>query len=169
MRAAQARQPQNLDVTKPRFQVGAATSSDVVLRAPGLSAWWQCSALYGTGARVSVFVALFIWGYNKTMLTVIETPTFQRTASAFWDEEEIAAFVDFIAANPTAGDEIRGTKSLHKVRWSRKGMGKRGGARVIFFTRTERGEVVLVVAYAKGDTDNLPTAFLNRIKELYDA
>ena len=36
-------------------------------------------------------------------------------------------------------------------------------------TRTERGEVVLVVAYAKGDTDNLPTAFLNRIKELYDA
>ena len=23
------------------------------------------------------------------MLTVIETPTFQRTASAFWDEDEI--------------------------------------------------------------------------------
>jgi hypothetical protein len=103
------------------------------------------------------------------MLTVIETPTFQRTASAFWDEDEIDEFVTFIAANPTAGDEIRGTKSLHKVRWSRKGMGKRGGARVIYFTRTQRGEVVLVVAYAKGDADNLPTAFLNRIKELYDA
>ena len=57
------------------------------------------------------------------MLTVIETPTFQRTASAFWDEDEIDEFVTFIAANPTAGDEIRGTKSLHKVRWSRKGMG----------------------------------------------
>ncbi len=103
------------------------------------------------------------------MLTVIETPTFQRTAGAFWDEEEIADFITFIAENPHAGDEIRGTRSLHKVRWGRKGMGKRGGARVIFFTRTQRGEVVLVVAYAKGDADNLPTAFLNRLRELYDA
>ena len=31
------------------------------------------------------------------------------------------------------------------------------------------GDVVLVVAYTKGDADNLPTAFLNRLKELYDA
>ena len=100
------------------------------------------------------------------MLTVIETPTFQRTASAFWDEAAIAAFVDIIAANPTAGDEIRGTKSLHKVRWSRKGMGKRGGARVIYFTRTQRGEVVLVVADAKGDADNLPTRLLKRGRAL---
>ena len=48
-------------------------------------------------------------------------------------------------------------------------MGKRGGARVIYFTCTQRGEVVLVVAYTKGNADNLPTAFLNRLKELYDA
>ncbi|MDD2536823.1 MAG: hypothetical protein PHW78_09830 [Macromonas bipunctata] len=29
--------------------------------------------------------------------------------------------------------------------------------------------VILITAYAKGDADNLPTAFLNRLKELYDA
>lgn len=102
------------------------------------------------------------------MLTVIETPTFLRTASAFWSEDEISEFVSFIAKNPDAGDEITGTKSLRKVRWARKGMGKRGGARVIFFVRTRRGEIVLVTAYAKGNTENLPTAFLNRLKELYD-
>ena len=143
----------------------------VVVPGQALSVWLVGLYVVRTGLAPGfwgVLVNLF-GGYNKNMLTVIETPTFQRTASAFWDEDEIAAFVDFIAANPTAGDEIRGTKSLHKVRWSRKGMGKRGGARVIYFTRTQRGEVVLVVAYAKGDANNLPTAFLNRIKELYDA
>lgn len=62
---------------------------------------------------------------------------------------------DFICRQPRRATR---TKSL-QVRWSRKGMGKRGGARVIYFTRTQRGEVVLVVAYAKGDADNLPTAF----------
>jgi len=78
------------------------------------------------------------------MLTVIETPTFRRTAAAFWS------------------DDVR------KVRWSRAGMGKRGAARVVYFVRNEAGEVVLVVAYAKGSVDNLPAAFLNRLKELYD-
>lgn len=102
------------------------------------------------------------------MLTVIETPTFLRTASAFWSDEEIADFVAFIAAHPAAGDVIPGTSALRKVRWARAGMGKRGGARTIYFVRTAQGEVVLVTAYAKGDTDNLPAAFLNRLKELYD-
>ena len=97
------------------------------------------------------------------MLTVIETPTFQRTASAFWDEEEIAEFVAFIAANPTAGDEIRGTKSLRKVRWSRKGMGKRGGARVIYFHLVGDEVVLLVMVYAKAERTNVkPKDILTR-------
>ena len=60
------------------------------------------------------------------------------------------------------------TKALRKVRWARAGMGKSGGARVVYFVRSAAGEVVLIVAYAKGDADNLPTEFLNRLKELYD-
>lgn len=47
-------------------------------------------------------------------------------------------------------------------------MGKRGGARVVYFVRNAAGEVLLLVAYAKGNADNLPTEFLNRLKELYD-
>jgi hypothetical protein len=79
----------------------------------------------------------------------------------------IAEFVDFISGKPLEGDVIPGTKSLRKVRWSRPGMGKRGGARVVYFVRSAAGEVVLVVAYAKGSADNLPAEFLNRLKELY--
>lgn len=105
---------------------------------------------------------------QNEMLTVNETPTFLRTAKTFWSDDDIAGFVSFIAKNPLAGDVVRGTKALRKVRWARDGMGKSGGARVIYFVRTDAGEVVLVVAYAKGDADNLPTKFLNRLKELYD-
>jgi len=67
------------------------------------------------------------------MLTVIETPTFQRLAAEFWSEEERLEFVSWIAENSEAGDVIKGTGGLRKVRWSRPGMGKRGGARVIYF------------------------------------
>jgi hypothetical protein len=41
------------------------------------------------------------------------------------------------------------------VRWSRAGSGKSGGVRVIYFTRTAQGEVVLLTLYAKSKTDNL--------------
>jgi hypothetical protein len=103
------------------------------------------------------------------MLTVIETPNFIRTAASIWNADEVQEFISYIADNSDLGDVIQGTKSLRKIRWSRSGMGKRGGARVIYFVRTKLGEIVLITAFSKGETDNLPTAFLNRLKELYDA
>jgi hypothetical protein len=102
------------------------------------------------------------------MYTVVETPTFIRTAAAIWNADEIDEFIRFIALNSDSGDVIKGTKSLRKIRWSRNGMGKRGGARVIYFVRAHLGEIKLITAFAKGDTDNLPTAFINKLKELYD-
>ena len=102
------------------------------------------------------------------MLTVNETPIYRRSIASFWSEAEAAEFADFISANPEAGDVISGGRSLRKVRWSRPGTGKRGGVRVIYFVRNTRGEVVLLIAYAKAKFDNLPTEFLNRLKEQYD-
>jgi hypothetical protein len=65
------------------------------------------------------------------MLTVIETPIFQRMVDGVWSASEREAFIAFISDNPQAGDVIPGAESLRKVRWKRDGMGKSGGARVI--------------------------------------
>ena len=53
-----------------------------------------------------------------------------------------------------------------KVRWKRKGSGKSSGVRVIYFTRTLQGELVLLTLYAKAKTDNLTGSIL---KEIYRA
>jgi hypothetical protein len=47
-------------------------------------------------------------------------------------------------------------------------MGKRGGARVIYFNRLASGEVVFVATYAKAKFDNMPVAILKMWKEAYD-
>lgn len=52
------------------------------------------------------------------MRTVIETPTFQKQAEKLWSEDERLAFIDWIAANPLAGDVIPGADGARKVRWS---------------------------------------------------
>ena len=50
------------------------------------------------------------------------------------------------------------------MRWRRAGMGKRGGARVIYFTRTARGEVVLILVYAKAKFDNIGADVLKALR-----
>lgn len=99
------------------------------------------------------------------MRTVIETEIFQRYAAPIWNDDEREEFIAWIAANPMAGDVIPGAGGLRKVRWSRAGMGKRGGARVIYYNMQSEETIWLLIAYTKAKFDNLPTAFLVQLKE----
>ena len=102
------------------------------------------------------------------MHTVIESPEFIAWSAKVWSDEERIAFINWISENALAGDVIPGAGGLRKVRWSRQGMGKRGGARVIYFNRLASGEVVLLLVYAKAKFDNLRPEFLTTLKERFD-
>lgn len=99
------------------------------------------------------------------MLTVVETLHFQTLWDAYWTEEERGDFAAYIAANPTAGDVVRGSGGVRKVRWTRAGSGKSGGVRVIYYTRTKAGEVVLMFIYAKSKLDTLSGATLKGLRD----
>ena len=93
---------------------------------------------------------------------MIETPTFQKQADAIWTAREREAFIDFIAENPDVGDVIPGADGARKVRWHRKGAGKRGGARVIYFHLVEDELVLLVMVYAKAELTNVKPKDIKR-------
>jgi hypothetical protein len=95
--------------------------------------------------------------------TVAETPIFQRYAAELWSNTERELFINFIAANPEAGDLIRGSGGCRKVRWATAGQGKSGGARVIYFN-AEDSTIWLLIAYKKAKFDTLPTSFLVDLK-----
>ena len=78
-----------------------------------------------------------------------------KHAATLWDEKERQELVDFIAVNPLAGAEIIGTGGMRKIRWTRAGMGKRGGARVIYFYYNETAPVYLLTVYAKSKKEDL--------------
>lgn len=90
------------------------------------------------------------------MLTVIETPEFQRQAERVWTPRQHEDFVVWIAANPLAGDVIPGAHGARKVRWAASGHGKRGGSRVIYFNQLDAGSVVLLAVYTKAEQSLLP-------------
>lgn len=96
------------------------------------------------------------------MFTVIETPTFQKQAAAIWSQDEVHAFIDWIADNAEVGDVIPGADGARKVRWTVRGKGKRGGTRVIYFNLAEDEIVLLVAVYAKADQANIASKDIKR-------
>lgn len=99
------------------------------------------------------------------MYTFIETPTFVAEADKLWTEDERLEFFAWLAGNPDAGAVIPGSGGCRKVRWSRPGSGKRGGVRVIYFTRLAAGEIWLLLVYAKSARDNIPGHLLKAVRE----
>lgn len=99
------------------------------------------------------------------MYTIIETEIFKRYAQSIWNDGERQEFITWLAANPLAGDVIPSSGGLRKVRWSRSGTDKRGGTRIIYYNTLPEGYIWLLIAYTKAKFDNLPTTFLNQLKE----
>jgi hypothetical protein len=99
------------------------------------------------------------------MFTVIETPTFTKLWPDYWDEDERGEFVTWLVANSEAGDVIPRSGGCRKVRWSRPGMGKRGGVRVIHYNQLADGVIYLLLIYGKGAVDNVDGKVLKEIRD----
>jgi len=92
---------------------------------------------------------------SDRLTTVAETAFFVRQAQAVWADAEREEFVNYIAANPKAGDLIPETGGVRKVRWNRKGSGKRGGVRVVYFYADPGRPLYLLMVYAKARKEDL--------------
>ncbi len=57
---------------------------------------------------------------------------------------------------------ISGAEGARKVRWQRKGTGKRGGARVIYCHLVGDEVVLLVMVYAKAERSNVKPKDIKR-------
>jgi len=75
-----------------------------------------------------------------------------------------AAIVDFVALNPDAGDEIKGTGGACKIRFAGMGKGKSGGSRVVSFYSGADIPVFLLNVFAKNEKTDLTKAERNEFK-----
>lgn len=78
-------------------------------------------------------------------------------------EDEVDELVTFLAEHPIAGVEMVGTGGCRKLRFARRGTGKRGGYRTVTFYTGEHLPVFLITVFAKGERSNLSQAERNRL------
>lgn len=102
-------------------------------------------------------------------MTVVETVRFLKDASGLMPESERVQLVEFVGANPKAGDLVPETGGVRKLRWALPGGGKRGGARVIYFFHNESLPVFLLAMYGKNEKANLSKAERNAMAKVVPA
>ena len=102
------------------------------------------------------------------MLTFVETKLFTKRLREYLADDEYRALQEALIANPQAGDIIRGSGGVRKLRWNVAGRGKRGGIRVIYYLRPKYGEIWMLTVYAKNVVDSIPPSLLRKIREEID-
>ena len=104
-----------------------------------------------------------------TVLTFVETKLFTGLVQQYLSDDEYVALQQSLIANPEAGDVIRGSGGVRKLRWRVAGRGKRGGIRIIYYLRLQQGQIWMLTLYAKNVDENIAGHILKKIKEEIDA
>jgi hypothetical protein len=104
------------------------------------------------------------------MLEFLETSVFTRQIAELLEDREYAALQGALVVDPTAGDLIPGSGGLRKIRWneSRRGKGKRGGVRIIYYWYSHDEAIYMLLAYSKGQSDDLTPAQKRVLKQLVE-
>jgi hypothetical protein len=83
-------------------------------------------------------------------------------------DDEYRLLQNHLIEYPDAGDVIRGSGGVRKVRWASGGKGKSGGVRVIYYWAKADEQTFFLTLYGKGEKENLSAADLKRVVKLLE-
>lgn len=103
-------------------------------------------------------------------LVFVELPAFDRVRADYLDDDGFAALQSVLLAKPDAGAVIAGTGGLRKLRHGdpRRGKGKRGGLRVIYYWWMGGNQILLFTVYDKDEADDLSPKERKALKAFLD-
>jgi len=101
----------------------------------------------------------------------VELPAFTRHRAEYLDDDALWVLEKLLMKNPDAGDQIPGTGGLRKLRFAdaRRGKGKRGGLRVIYYWWTAGFQFWLFTLYDKDEMADLTPQQRKTLKDIVKA
>jgi len=100
--------------------------------------------------------------YNPKM-EFIEATAFTKYVYDYLSEDEYAGLQSFLLQYPEAGNIVRGSGGVRKIRWGMFGKGKSGGVRVIYYFKRQDDEIWMLTIYSKNETESIPAHILRQI------
>jgi mRNA-degrading endonuclease RelE of RelBE toxin-antitoxin system len=88
-------------------------------------------------------------------MVFVEFRGFSKRREDYMNDEAFRALQNTLFETPKAGDVIKGTGGIRKLRFAAKGKGKRGGVRVIYYHLETKAIILLLLIYGKNYQDDL--------------
>ncbi len=90
-------------------------------------------------------------------LVFFETPLFTRLLQNYLDDTEYRTLQKALLQNPKQGNVMPGTGGFRKMRWEdkRRGKGKRGGIRIIYYYLMTDQQIWFFTIYGKDEVADL--------------
>jgi hypothetical protein len=87
----------------------------------------------------------------------LEAPAFSHCVSNYLSDDEYREMQNRLAVAPELGDVMPGTGGFRKLRWTdpRRGKGRRGGLRVIYYYFPGEQQIWLMTVYDKDEASDL--------------
>jgi hypothetical protein len=87
----------------------------------------------------------------------VEAPPFTRRLLEYLTEDAYRELQARLGANPEMGDLMPGTGGFRKMRWAdaRRGKGRRGGLRIIYYHFSSDHQIWLMTLYSKDEASEL--------------
>ena len=101
----------------------------------------------------------------------IEAPAFTRHVAEYLPDDEYRELQIQLAANPQRGDLMPGTGGFRKLRWRdpRRGKGRRGGLRIIYYCFLADQQIWLMTVYDKDEASDLSSKQVKALKSALEA
>ena len=99
-------------------------------------------------------------------LVFFETPAFTRLLPDYLSDETYRVLQGALLENPDLGEVMPGTGGFRKIRWedSRRGKGKRGGLRVIYYYLKADHQIWFFTLYDKNEAKDLTSGEKKMLK-----
>ena len=105
---------------------------------------------------------------DRKLFTFIETRWFTKRVTELFSDDEYARLQWRLIQLPDVGDVIPGGNGIRKFRFSTKGKGTRGGARVIYYFAVSSDQIFMLDVYAKNEQSDITSQRLRELMSLVE-
>ena len=98
-------------------------------------------------------------------MVFIETSLFTKPLTSYLSDDDYRGLQSYLLQKPDAGDIVRGSGGVRKIRWAPQGKGKSGGVRVMYYWKKSDHEIWMLTIYSKSERATISGHQLKQISE----
>lgn len=101
-------------------------------------------------------------------MVFIETALFTKNLKNYLNDDKYCELQSFLIEQPEAGDIVKETGGLRKLRWSSDNKGKRRGVRIIYYWQAAEDQIYFFTIYAKNEMTDLSSEQKKALKKMLE-